>query len=150
MNIVTVFLKSQSRCVQNQKSVQVFLTVGLLTGVLIYGALFSGLARAGEVWRIQSHLPTGHVVFQNEKDWVDDLNVMLGGRLTLELLPGGAVVPPNETIDAVGSGIIDGDITSPAYFRAEIPPLPSCLTLLAVMKTGRRPLRGANLAAGRP
>ena len=121
MNIVTVFLKSQSRCVQNQKSVTAFLTVGLLTGVLIYGALFSGLARAGEVWRIQSHLPTGHVVFQNEKDWVDDLNAMLGGRLTLELLPGGAVVPPNETIDAVGSGIIDGDITSPAYFSGRDP-----------------------------
>ena len=150
MNIVTVFLKSQSRCLQNQKSVQVFLTVGLLTGVLIYGALFSGLARAGEVWRIQSHLPTGHVVFQNEKDWVDDLNVMLGGRLTLELLPGGLSFPRMKRLMRLGLELSMAILPRQPIFRAEIPPLPSCLTLLAVMKTGRRPLRGANLAAGRP
>lgn len=71
---------------------------------------------AGDVWKIQSHLPTGHVVYKNEAQWVEDVNVMLGGRLTLELLPGGSVVPPNETIDAIKMGIIDGDITSPVYF----------------------------------
>ena len=73
-------------------------------------------AAASETWKIQSHLQTGHSVFQAEQAWVDNVNVMLGGRLTLELLVGNAVVPSNETIDAIGYGVIDGDITSPAYF----------------------------------
>lgn len=76
----------------------------------------SGVSHAEEVWKIQSHLPAGHIVYQAEKAWVDNVNEMLGGRLTLELLPGGAVVSQNETIDAIGYGIIDGDITSPAFF----------------------------------
>lgn len=71
---------------------------------------------AEEVWKIQSHLPTGHIVYKAEQAWVDNVNEMLGGRLTLELLPGGSVVAQNETIDAIGYGIIDGDITSPAFF----------------------------------
>ncbi|WP_036183142.1 TRAP transporter substrate-binding protein DctP [Marinobacterium lacunae] len=86
---------------------------------IVSGVVLSALsvsAQAEEVWKIQSHLPTGHIVFQAEQSWVNNVNEMLGGRLRLELLPGGSVVPPNETIDAIGYGIIDGDITSPAYF----------------------------------
>jgi TRAP-type C4-dicarboxylate transport system substrate-binding protein len=49
-------------------------------------------AAASETWKIQSHLQTGHSVFQAEQAWVDNVNVMLGGRLTLELLVGNAVV----------------------------------------------------------
>ena len=89
-----------------------------ITSGLIGATLFitSTAISAGEVWKIQSHLPTGHLVYQAEQAWVNNVNVMLGGRLQLELLPGGAVVPQNETIDAIGYGIIDGDITTPAYF----------------------------------
>jgi len=85
-----------------------------LIGVTLF--ITSTAISAGEVWKIQSHLPTGHLVYQAEKAWVNNVNEMLGGRLQLELLPGGAVVPQNETIEAIGYGIIDGDITTPAYF----------------------------------
>ena len=95
--------------------------IKMVIGAIVGVSLFTGAATAEEVWRIQSHLPAGHVVFKNEQDWVKEVNSMLGGRLTLELLPGGAVVPPNETIDAVGAGIVDGDITSPAYFAGRDP-----------------------------
>ena len=90
-----------------------------LTRKTLIGAGICALALpaiAEEMWQIQSHLPTGHKVFQAEKDFIDNVNVMLGGRLTLKLLAGNAVVPANETIDAIGYGVIDGDITSPAYF----------------------------------
>ena len=79
-------------------------------------AFASGTAAAQETWRIQSHLPSGHPVYETEVEWVEDVNTMLGGRLTLELLPGGAVVAYNETVDAIGQGIVDGDITSPVFF----------------------------------
>lgn len=81
----------------------------------------SATSAAAEVWRIQSHLPSGHPVYQAEERWVEDVNTMLGGRLTLELLPGGAVVAYNETIDAIGQGIVDGDITSPVFFAGRDP-----------------------------
>ena len=84
--------------------------IGMALGALSSNAL------AEEVWKIQSHLPTGHIVYQAEDAWVNNVNEMLGGRLRLELLPGGSVVAASETIDAMGYGIIDGDITSPAYF----------------------------------
>lgn len=94
------------------------LTTATVAGV---AALFSLNAVAEETWRIQSHLPSGHPVYQTEEAWVKDVNTMLGGRLTLELLPGGAVVAYNETIDAIGQGIVDGDITSPVFFAGRDP-----------------------------
>ncbi len=90
-----------------------------ISGIFMLAATFvnySSAANAEEVWKIQSHLPTGHLVYKAEAAWVDNVNEMLGGRLTLKLYSGGAVVPANETIDAIGYGAIDGDITSPAYF----------------------------------
>ncbi|MEQ8965001.1 MAG: TRAP transporter substrate-binding protein [Azospirillaceae bacterium] len=80
-------------------------------------------AAQAETWRIQSHLPTGHPVYQAEVAWAERVNVMLGGRLELEVLPGGAIVAYNETIDAMSQGIIDGDITSPVYFSGREPAL---------------------------
>ena len=57
---------------------------GLIVSMFLF--LFSVNAKA-ENWRIQAHLPSGHTVYQFVSDWVDGVNEMLGGRLTLELFP---------------------------------------------------------------
>ncbi|KKJ78780.1 hypothetical protein WH95_01565 [Kiloniella litopenaei] len=121
----------------------------IITGAITGVFAFSGIATAGEVWRIQSHLPSGHVVFQNEQDWINDVNAMLGGRLTLELLAGGAVVPPNETIDAVGAGIIDGDITSPAYFAGRDPAFAMLADLVGGYENWTQALAWCELGGGK-
>ena len=83
-----------------------------------------------ETWRIQAHLPSGHTVYQFIDDWVKETNVMLGGRLTLELYPAKAIIPPFETLEAVQMGIIDADITSPAYFAGRDPAIPLLADLI--------------------
>lgn len=92
-----------------------------LPAVLAAAAVTAAGSASAETWRIQSHLPSGHPVYKIEERWVEDVNTMLGGRLTLELLPGGAVVAYNETIDAIPQGIVDGDITSPVFFAGRDP-----------------------------
>lgn len=125
------------------KFVKMISTTALGLGIM------AGAAAAQEVWRIQSHLPTGHVVYQNESDWIDELNAMLGGRLTLELLPGGSVVPANETIDAVGAGIIQGDITSPAYFAGRDPAFAMLADLVGGYEDWTQALAWCELGGGK-
>lgn len=76
----------------------------------------AGPAGAAESWRIQTALPTAHPVHRATERWAEDVGRMTAGRLRIEILPGGAVVPPGEMIDAVGQGILDGMATSSVYF----------------------------------
>ncbi len=85
-------------------------TAALLTLVV------AGGEAVAESWRIQTALPTAHPVHRATERWAADVGRMTAGRLTIEILPGGAVVPPAEMIDAVSQGILDGMATSSVYF----------------------------------
>lgn len=100
---------------------------GLLS--MLFALLFTFSVKA-ETWKVQAHLPTGHTVYQFIDDWVKEVNTMLGGRLTLELYPAKAIIPPFETLEAVKMGIIDADITSPAYFAGRDPAIPLLADLI--------------------
>ncbi len=100
---------------------------GLLA--MLFALLFTFSVKA-ETWKVQAHLPTGHTVYQFIDDWVKEVNTMLGGRLTLELYPAKAIIPPFETLEAVQMGIIDADITSPAYFAGRDPAIPLLADLI--------------------
>ena len=99
-----------------------------LLGMLL--ALLFTFSVKAETWKVQAHLPTGHTVYQFIDDWVKEVNTMLGGRLTLELYPAKAIIPPFETLEAVQMGIIDADITSPAYFAGRDPAIPLLADLI--------------------
>jgi TRAP-type mannitol/chloroaromatic compound transport system substrate-binding protein len=107
---------------------QLIKKIGLIAGLFLFTLNVN--VKAAENWRIQSHLPSGHTVYQFMSDWIDGVNVMLGGRLTLEIFPGKAIIPPNETLEAVKMGIIDGDLTSPAYFAGRDPAMPLLADLI--------------------
>ena len=96
---------------------------------MLFALLFTFSVKA-ETWKVQAHLPTGHTVYQFIDDWVKEVNTMLGGRLTLELYPAKAIIPPFETLEAVQMGIIDADITSPAYFAGRDPAIPLLADLI--------------------
>jgi TRAP-type mannitol/chloroaromatic compound transport system substrate-binding protein len=87
--------------------------VGLLALAAAAGAA-SGAA--AETWRVQTAIPAAHPVHQATERWARDVARMTGGRLVIEVLPGGAVVAPTELIDAVSQGILDGMATSSVYF----------------------------------
>jgi len=77
-----------------------------------------GAAQAADrVLKIQTSSNASHasLAYLNE-EWVPKLEAMTGGSLTVELLPVDAVVPRRETPEAIGVGILDGDLTSINYF----------------------------------
>ena len=56
-----------------------------------------------------------------QKNWIPKVEVMSGGSLKLEVHPTRSVVPHRETIDAVGVGILDGDLNAVSYFSGRDP-----------------------------
>jgi TRAP-type mannitol/chloroaromatic compound transport system substrate-binding protein len=74
-------------------------------------------AGAQELWRVQTSMAAGESYYVNiEKYWLPRLEEMTGGELKIELAPVGTIVPYNETMDAIGQGVLQGDITSTVYF----------------------------------
>ena len=58
-------------------------------------------------WKLQSANPTGtphHVLLTR---FATNVDKMSGGRLKIEIMPSGAVVNPNEILDAVNKGLVD-------------------------------------------
>lgn len=93
-------------------------------GVVAVAALATaGAASAADrVLKIQTSSNASHasLAYLNE-EWVPKLEAMTGGSLTVELLPINAVVPRRETPEAIGVGILDGDLTSINYFAGVDP-----------------------------
>jgi TRAP-type mannitol/chloroaromatic compound transport system substrate-binding protein len=92
-----------------------------LTGAA--GAALAGIAMmatpalaADYEWTFQTSETAGEPQFKIKQAWAENINVMSDGRIKIEILPTGAVVPHNQTLDAVGSGILQGHLTDPSYF----------------------------------
>jgi TRAP-type C4-dicarboxylate transport system substrate-binding protein len=77
---------------------------------------------ADRVLKIQTSSNASHasLAYLNEV-WIPKLETMTNGSLTIEFLPVDAVVPRRETPQAIGVGILDGDLTSINYFTGVDP-----------------------------
>ncbi len=67
-------------------------------------------------FKFQSTWPTKDIFHEFAGDFVKKVNDMSGGRLRVELLAAGAVVPAFQLIDAVHNGILDGGHGVSAYW----------------------------------
>lgn len=67
-------------------------------------------------WTFQTSETAGEPQFKIKQEWAKNVEAMSAGRIRIEILPTGAVVPHNQTLDAVGSGILQGHLTDPSYF----------------------------------
>ena len=91
------------------------LGAALATAALI--TMTPAAVQAGEVWRVQTSTAAGEKCFADRyQGWLPKLKEMTGGELEIELMPVGSVVPYNETMDAIGMGVLQGDLTSTVYF----------------------------------
>lgn len=82
----------------------------------------SGAALAAEYnWTFQTSETAGEPGFINKQKWAESVEKMSGGRIAIEILPIGAVVPHTETLEAVGSNILQGHMTDPSYFAGQNP-----------------------------
>ena len=86
----------------------------VLSAVVLTAGLQS-VAKADK-WTIQTSMPAGSFIFKHLDSWTPKLKTMTEGRIDIQLVGGGAVVPHTQTIDAVGQDILQGDYTATVYF----------------------------------
>ena len=84
--------------------------------LLTVGSLLTSVAHAQTTLRIQSTFPAQGLFQQGAEVFAERVAALSGGRLKIELLPAGAVVPPFETLDAVHKKVVDGGYSAPAYW----------------------------------
>ena len=92
-----------------------FLSLAMAT-LFLSTVLFSSESQAQTKLRIQSGFPPSSLIYLNSLYFAKQVNAMAGGRLVIEILPPGAVVPPFEILDAVSRKVVDGGHTAAAYW----------------------------------
>ncbi|MEL6373707.1 MAG: TRAP transporter substrate-binding protein [Pseudomonadota bacterium] len=94
----------------------------LLAGFAAATALPQAAAAKTVTLKLQASQSAGDFTYRylTEK-WAPKIEQMSGGTLKLEILPTRAVVPHRETIDAVGIGILQGDLNAVSYFSGRDP-----------------------------
>ncbi len=71
--------------------------------------------------RVQTHYATEHPTGKMLAQWADDVQVMSGGDITIEMFYSSSVVATTETFDAAINGILDCDATGGAYQTGKNP-----------------------------
>ncbi|MEM1387960.1 MAG: TRAP transporter substrate-binding protein [Pseudomonadota bacterium] len=84
-------------------------------------ALVGTAAAAQTNLRIQTHYAPESVSGRLAADFVDDVQVMSNGEITIEMFYSASVVGPTETFDAAATGILDCDMTGGGYQTGKNP-----------------------------
>src|SRR3972149_9257804 len=83
-----------------------FAAVALIVGAIVW--LTPSQAQAPIVLKMQSTGPSQDIFHRTFVDWATKVTEMSGGRLKIDVLPSGAVVPAFQLLDAVQQGTLDG------------------------------------------
>jgi TRAP-type mannitol/chloroaromatic compound transport system substrate-binding protein len=79
---------------------------GLAAGAAVAAPLAHAQAQSHR-WKLQSANPAGTPHMELLNKFATNVDKMSGGRLKIEVLTSGAIVNPNETLDAVNKGVLD-------------------------------------------
>jgi TRAP-type mannitol/chloroaromatic compound transport system substrate-binding protein len=93
--------------------------VALLAAVSMLGGALSPPPTAAQqpvTLKMQASWPASLTLFDNFKMFADRVDKLSGGRLKIEPLPAGAIVPAFEVLDATNKKVIDGAHTWAAYW----------------------------------
>lgn len=110
-------------------SLKTAVILALLVGVASYvvgahtgpwGKPAVATAQAPIKWKVQSAWPPTSIIQDAAKLLVETINRTSGGRLQMELLPAGAIVPAFEIQDAVNRGVLDAGHTTPGYIIGKL------------------------------
>ena len=71
--------------------------------------------------RVQSVIPTSADEVTMLKEFAADVAALTANTVTFEVLPAGAVVPVNDTLDAVDKGLIEGGFAWTHYWSGKHP-----------------------------
>lgn len=72
-------------------------------------------------YKFQSNDNAGSFAFKVQERWAKNVNIMSGGRILIDVLPTDSIVKHTEILNAVSSGLLDGQITSLEYFAGRDP-----------------------------
>ena len=72
--------------------------------------------QAQKTLKIQTSWPAAAAPFDQMQAFAKRLEVVTGGRIKMEALPGGQIVPPFEVLDATHKKVIDGAHSWPGYW----------------------------------
>ena len=78
-------------------------------------ALTVGMASAQTNLRIQTHFSQETLSGQLAEQYINDIQEMSNGEITVEMFYASSVVKSAETFDAAATGILDCDMTGGAY-----------------------------------
>ena len=87
------------------------------TGTVAAGAMAAPMVSNAQTvsMRFQSTWPAKDIFHEYANDFAKKVNDMAGGRLRIEVLPSGSVVPAFQLLDAVNKGTLDGGHGVVAY-----------------------------------
>jgi len=92
----------------------------VVLGLVISGMLTLPRASAQAkpiVLKIQASFPATSLIYTSVLPvFAERVDKTSGGRLKIEALPAGTIVPPFEVVDATNRGVIDGDYTCTYYY----------------------------------
>jgi TRAP-type mannitol/chloroaromatic compound transport system substrate-binding protein len=83
--------------------------------------VFSGAAFAQQKIRMQTAVPSASIYFELLQRYADRVDKMSNGRLKIEILPDGAIVPAFEILDAVDKGIVEAGYAWTHYWSGKHP-----------------------------
>ena len=87
------------------------------TGTALGGFPMIARAQAAPITlRFQSTWPIKFIYHELAVDWTKKVAELSGGRLKIDMLPAGAVVPGLQLLDATSKGILDGGHGIPAFW----------------------------------
>jgi TRAP-type mannitol/chloroaromatic compound transport system substrate-binding protein len=104
-----------SRQVLRRKVLGAAVTGGVAVGMGLTAAR-QATAQSTLTLKMQSTWPTKDIFHEVFVDWGKKVEEMAGGRLKIDILPAGAVVPAFQLIEAVHQGTLDGGHGVPAYW----------------------------------
>lgn len=93
----------------------------LRTLVLALAVCAASTSLRAETLRIQSFDEPGSIATEGLLSFADDLRSASGGEIDIEVVGPRRLAAPDQTLDAMASGLIDGHYASPAYFAAKDP-----------------------------
>lgn len=93
----------------------------VLGGLLLAAALAAPAQAQDYQWTFQTSAQAGDNFFPYEQEWAARVKKMSAGRIDITVVPVGTVVAHNETLEAVGSGILQGQLSDPSYFSGKDP-----------------------------
>lgn len=93
--------------------------VASLVGVVLLAV--SGAASAQQKIRMQTAVPSASIYFELLQRYAERVKAMSAGRLEIEVLPDGAIVPAFEILDAVDNNVVEAGYAWTHYWSGKHP-----------------------------